>query len=117
MPNGIAVFDPGPSATVSTWLPPSPAEKHVPRYFFNVYDGVSLLDITGTELLDWREARVEAIRLAGAIFQDNAKTIALGDDWRIEVTDERQLVLFRFDFISQEAPVLSSQRRTPIKPS
>ena len=89
----------------------------MPRYYFNIYDGVSLPDDTGSELLDWREARVEAIRLAGEIFRDNAQTIALGEDWHIEVTDERQLVLFRFDFISQEAPVLSSQRRTPIRPS
>jgi len=89
----------------------------VPRYYFNIYDGVSVLDDTGTELSDWREARVEAVRLAGEIFRDNAQTIALGEDWHIEVTDERQLVLFRFDFISHEAPVLASQRRTPIKPS
>jgi hypothetical protein len=85
----------------------------VPRYFFNVYDGVSMPDATGTELPDWQDARVEAIQLAGAIFRANAARIALGEDWHIEVTDERQLVLFRFDFISQEAPVLSSQRQKP----
>jgi len=85
----------------------------MPRYFFNVYDGVSMPDATGTELPDWQDARVEAIQRAGAIFQANAARIALGEDWHIEVTDARQLVLFRFDFIAQEAPVLSSQRRKP----
>ncbi|MGH1571021.1 DUF6894 family protein [Methylobacterium sp. P31] len=89
----------------------------MPRYFFNIYDGVSLPDDAGTELTDWREARVEAVGLAGEIFQNYAQRIALGEDWHIEVTDERQLVLFRFDFISHEAAVLVSQRRTPIKPS
>lgn len=89
----------------------------VPRFFFNVYDGVSSLDDTGTELADWRAARVEAIRLAGAIFTDEAQQIALGEDWHIEVTDERRLILFRFDFVSQEAPVLSSQRQKSDRPA
>ncbi|ONF47969.1 DUF6894 family protein [Methylobacterium radiotolerans] len=89
----------------------------MPRFYFNIYDGVSLLDDTGTELSDWREARIEAIRLAGEIFRDDAQRIALGEDWHIEVTDEHGLVLFRFDLISHEAPVLSSQRRGPIKSS
>lgn len=82
----------------------------MPRFFFNVYDGVSSFDDTGTELASWEEARIEAIQLAGAIFTDEARRIALGEDWRLEVTDERRLVLFRFDFISQAAPVVSSQR-------
>ena len=83
----------------------------MPRFFFNVYDGASSLDDTGTELWDWKEARIEAIRLSGAIFTDEAPRIALGEDWHIEVTDEHGLILFRFDFVSHEAPVLSSQRR------
>lgn len=85
----------------------------MPRFYFNIYDGVSSLDDTGTELSDWQEARVEAIRLAGEIFRDDAQRIALGEDWHIEVADERQLVLFRFDFISLESPVLSSLHRKP----
>ncbi|ONF50247.1 DUF6894 family protein [Methylobacterium radiotolerans] len=82
----------------------------MPRYFFNIYDGVSMLDDTGTELADWQEARIQAIEFAGAVIKDEAKHIALGEDWRIEVTDERKLVLFRFDFITLEAPALSSHR-------
>ena len=72
----------------------------MPRFHFNVYDGVSSLDDTGTELANWREARLQAIKLAGAIFTDEAQQIALGDDWRIEVTDHRRLVLFRLDLVS-----------------
>lgn len=74
----------------------------MPRYFFNVYDGVSSPDPTGTELPDWQAARIEAIGLAGAIFKDEAKRIAVGDDWRLEVADERGWVLFRFDFVSSQ---------------
>ncbi|TNC05406.1 hypothetical protein FF100_35755 [Methylobacterium terricola] len=82
----------------------------MPRFFFNVYDGVSMLDDMGSELANWQEARIKAIQFAGEIFMSEAQSIALGEDWRIEVTDERNLVLFRLDFISVEAPALSSHR-------
>jgi hypothetical protein len=85
-------------------------ENCVPRFFFNIYDGVSMLDDAGTEFADWQEARIQAIEFAGAIIKDEAKRIAQGEDWHIEVTDERKLVLFRFDFITLEAPALSSHR-------
>ena len=70
----------------------------MPRYFFNIYDGVDELDLTGTELEDWTEARLEAVRFAGVIIRDDAKRLALGEDWRLEVTDDVGLVLFRLDF-------------------
>lgn len=82
----------------------------MPRYFFDIYDGVSMLDDTGTELADRQQARIQAIEFAGEVIRDEAKHIALGEDWRIEVTDERKLVLFRFEFITLEAPALSSHR-------
>lgn len=88
----------------------------MPRFYFNVYDGVSTPDGTGTVLADWQKARVEAIRLAGALLKDDAERLALSDDWRLEVADEYGLVLLRFDFISLEAPVLSSQHEMPSKP-
>ncbi|UIY45583.1 DUF6894 family protein [Methylobacterium radiotolerans] len=68
---------------------------------------MSSLDDTGAELADWQEARIEAIRLADQIFRDEAQRITFGPDWRIEVADERGLVLFRFDFVALEAPALS----------
>lgn len=78
----------------------------MPRFFFNIHDGVSMSDNEGTELSDWQQARVEAVQLAGAIIKDDAKQIALGEDWRIEVTDEQGLVLFHFHFVAFMAPVL-----------
>jgi hypothetical protein len=91
-------------------------EGRVPRFYFNIFDGVSTPDDTGTELADWKEARVEAVRLAGALLKDDAERVALSDEWRLEIADDYGLVLFRFDFISLEAPVLSSQHERPSKP-
>ena len=70
----------------------------MPRFHFNVYDGVSFVDREGQELAGWDEARLEAIRQSGDIIKNEAKRIALGEDWRMEITDERGLVLFRLDF-------------------
>jgi hypothetical protein len=60
----------------------------MPRYFFNVHDGRSLLDQDGTELSGPDEARVMAIKLFGEIFRDEAESIRLDAAWRIAVLDE-----------------------------
>lgn len=78
----------------------------MPRYHFNVYDGVRQIDDEGTELPDWQTARLEAIRLAGAIIRDEAQSVALGEDWRIEVTDHTGLILFQMAFVMIEAPAV-----------
>ncbi|MGU3668431.1 DUF6894 family protein [Methylobacterium sp. A49B] len=78
----------------------------MPRFFFNIRDGFSSPDDSGTELQDWAEARVEAVRLAGALIKDDAQRIALGDDWHIEVADSTGLILFQMSFITVASPVL-----------
>jgi hypothetical protein len=79
----------------------------MPRFYFNVHDGKSGLDIEGTELPSWHAARIEAIRLAGEILRDDAPHIALDDTWRLEVTDHCGLVLFQIAFLLIDSPVLS----------
>ena len=70
----------------------------MPRFHFNVYDRVCVLDTEGTELPDRQAARLEAVRYAGALLVDEAQHVARGEDWRMDVTDEVGLVLFRLDF-------------------
>jgi len=82
----------------------------MPRYFFHVRDGHSSPDDVGTELANWHEARIEAVRFAGEIIRDHAQQIALGQDWYVEITDEQQVVLFRIDFLTTESPVIADLR-------
>jgi hypothetical protein len=79
----------------------------MPRFFFNVYDGIDAPDREGTDLPDWSAGREEAIRLAGELLRDSAKQMALGEDWRMEVTDEAGLILFRLDFTVMTSPAVS----------
>ncbi len=77
----------------------------MPRYHFNVYDGVTLLDKKGVELPDIKFARREAIRYAGVLLEEGARLESLGSEWRMEITDETGLILFRLDFfITPSAP-------------
>lgn len=78
----------------------------MPRFHFNVYDGISEPDRKGTDLPDWEEARTQAIRLAGSILKDDTRRFAFGETWRMEVTDETGLVLFRLDFSVVESPAM-----------
>jgi hypothetical protein len=73
-------------------------EVRVPRYHFNVYDGVVLLDKKGVELPEIMFARREAIRYAGVLLEEGARLESLGSEWRMEVADEAGLILFRLDF-------------------
>ena len=89
----------------------------MPRFFFHIQDGKSLPDDEGTELLNWDVARLEAISVAGRIISDSAKSIPLGEDWRMEVTDESGLVLFRIDFHVTASPAVRSDKLKREKPA
>ena len=78
----------------------------MPRYHFNVHDGHTDIDREGTELPDVQSARSEALRLAGAIIDDAGRRSDLGEEWRVEVMDETDLMLFRMDFIVVESPAV-----------
>jgi hypothetical protein len=78
----------------------------VPRYHFNVYDGVNIIDDIGTELPNPQAAQIEAVAYAGALLRDSAKLMRLGSDWHMEVTDDRNSVLFRLDFHIAGSPAV-----------
>jgi hypothetical protein len=59
----------------------------MPRYFFHVMDGRNIIDHDGTELSGLREARAEAIRMAGAILRDEGDQFWNGTEWQMNVTD------------------------------
>ena len=74
----------------------------MPRYFFNVYDGYSLLDQDGTELPDICTAQNEAIRLSGEILREEGSKFWNGTEWRLEVTDVTGVVIFPLHFSAHE---------------
>lgn len=77
----------------------------MPRYFFNVYDGYSELDDTGTEFPDVHAAQTGAVRVSGEIIRDMGSKFRHSTEWRLEVTDEDAAVLFVTRFSVQEFPL------------
>lgn len=70
----------------------------MPRFHFSVYDGASSLDPEGMRLPDQAAARLEAVRRAGRILKADAQRVLSGDEWRMEVSDDSGVILFRLDF-------------------
>lgn len=76
------------------------------RFYFNVYDGKDIIDDVGTELPDAVFARREAIRYSGALLEDEAERLSLGEEWRMEVLDGTGLMLFCLNFIVTASPAI-----------
>ena len=83
----------------------------MPRYHFHIFDGRDQRDEDGIELPDFQTAQVEAIRFAGELLKDRAHHIALSEEWRMEVTDENNLILLRLDFAAVPSPAASHGSR------
>jgi hypothetical protein len=76
----------------------------MPRYFFDVHDGVHDIDALGTDLAGIDEARTEAAQMAGRLLADDAKKFWSGHEWTVSVRDESGLVLFSLIFLAVESP-------------
>jgi hypothetical protein len=74
----------------------------MPRYFFHVIDGRSIIDNEGTEFPNLRYARAEAIRLAGAILRDEGDTFWNGTEWHMNVTDASGQSVLKLNFSADD---------------
>jgi hypothetical protein len=74
----------------------------MPRYFFHVTDGYLARDSDGTELPDIYAAQDQAIRMSGEILRDMGAEFWNGTDWKLEVTDEQDQIMFVLRFSAEE---------------
>ena len=79
----------------------------MPRYFFHVHDGISILDEDGTELPDLDAARKEAVCMSGEMLRDHAERFWNGEEWNLDVADEGGIVLFTLMFMGMNSPAIS----------
>lgn len=76
----------------------------MPRYFFHSADGARNWDEAGVELRDDGIARIEGIRLAGSVLNDEPELLQDGHDFRIEVTNSDKRLLFTIIALAVNAP-------------
>ena len=74
----------------------------MPRYFFHVIDGREIIDDEGSELAGLREARVEAIHLAGSILRDEGDKFWKGEEWHMNVTDASGQSVLKLHFSAED---------------
>lgn len=81
------------------------------RYFFNVAGAIYDPDVVGHEIATLGEARTTAVRFASEMLRDHPTVVWEGDDFRVEVTDDEQLLLFTVIVLGIDAPVLATPAR------
>lgn len=72
--------------------------------FFNLAGATYDPDVVGMEMETIDEARVQAARFMGELIRDKPKLAWAGEEIRVEVTDERQLVLFTVIAFGVDSP-------------
>lgn len=77
----------------------------MPRYHFHSADGRRWSDEEGSELASDEAARVEAVRFAGEMLRGNPTELWRHGQWRVEVTDEENVLLFTIITLAIDAPV------------
>ena len=66
----------------------------MPLYFFNLAGAVYDPDLEGIDLPSLDEARVYAAQHIGELLRDRPGLAWAGEEFRVEVTDDKRLVLF-----------------------
>ena len=83
----------------------------MPRYYFHVIDGREIIDNEGTELASLREARVEAIHLAGSILRDEGDKFWNGEQWHMNVTDASGQSVLKLQFSADDQGIAPEEDR------
>jgi D-serine deaminase-like pyridoxal phosphate-dependent protein len=77
--------------------------------FFNLAGAVYDPDLEGVEVATIDEARVLAAQNVGEVIRDRPLVVWAGEEIRLEVTDERQLVLFTIVVVGIDAAAAAGQ--------
>ncbi len=83
----------------------------MPRFFFHTANGSRARDTEGIELPHPGAARKEAIRYAGAVLSNDPDVLWDGRDFRVEVTDDANLLLFTIIMLAVDAPAAGRHGR------
>ena len=81
------------------------------RYFFNVTGVVHDPDDKGLEIGSLSDARIAAVKFASEYLRDRPELVWLGEEFRVEVTDEKGRTLFTFIAVGVDAPAQEGRLR------
>lgn len=70
----------------------------MPRYYFNVIDGLAGPDLEGSEFPDIGSAQIAAVRLCGELIKEMDGRNREESNWRLQVTGHDKRILLTFTF-------------------
>lgn len=70
----------------------------MPRYFFHVMDGRTVIDTEGAELDSFADVRLQAVCMAGEILSQEATGLSSGKPWQMTVADAAGDTVFTLRF-------------------
>lgn len=74
------------------------------RYFFNVAGTIHQPDDKGVEIANMSDARIRAVRFANEHLNQRPELVWLGEEFRVEVTNDEGHLLFTFVAVGVDAP-------------
>jgi hypothetical protein len=77
------------------------------RYFFNLAGSIYDPDNDGIELANHYEARIMAVTQAAELMRDQPHVVWTGDEFRVEVTNADQMLLFTLIVVGVDSPAVS----------
>jgi hypothetical protein len=77
--------------------------------FFNLAGAVYDADQQGQEVATIDQARILAATYVAEVIRDRPEVVWAGEEVRLEVTDERQLVLFTISVVGIDAAAVAGQ--------
>jgi hypothetical protein len=83
------------------------------RFHFQVRTGTHVMVTEVADLPDTNEARVEAARRVGKLLHDHAGKLWEDEDWQMDVTDERGLILFVINVHALESAAIPDRKPDP----
>jgi hypothetical protein len=84
----------------------------VARYHFQVRTESHVALTETADLQGAHEARVEAARRIGVLLHDHAHQLWADEEWRMDVTDERGLILFTIQVSTMDCAATLGSKRT-----
>lgn len=81
------------------------------RYFFHVTGAADQPDQQGQEIGSLSDARIQAVRFASDYLRERPELVWLGEEFRVEVCDEKKRCLFTFIAVGVDTPASDGRLR------
>ncbi len=78
------------------------------HYYFDLHDGVDIIDEDGLELASLAAARHHAVMKMAELLMQTPGQFWAGDAWTLKVKDDVGLTLFKLNFAATESAVVAT---------